>query len=146
LNDGPGERSRADLLHVIREQRGIHKSELMRRCGKGWGNVGHHLKVLESLGLIDTETRGRLLWIFDKQVDQLERDCIVATHRTPARRILEAISLRTAPTTIRTLSAELDLSKKVIRLHLSTLQRAQAIKKVEGHPPAFEPVVRQQRP
>ena len=142
MTSNPGEVSRHAILNVIRERRGVHKSELMRRCGKGWGNVGHHLQVLEDLGEVHTETRGRLLWIFDKAVEKQERDYIVATHQTPARRILEALGLRPHPATIRALSDELAVSKKVIRLHLSTLQRAQAVKKVDGYPPAFEPAIR----
>lgn len=137
----PGDKSRQAILDIIRERRGIHKSELMRQCGKGWGNVGHHIQKLENLGHIEMEIHGRLLWIFDRQVERKDRDCIIATHQSPARRILEALGLRPHPATIRALSDELAVSKKVIRLHLTTLQRAQAVNKVEGYPPAFEAAI-----
>lgn len=142
MTDGPGDRSRASILAIIREHRGLHKSELMRQCGMGWGNVGHHVQVLEDTGLVDTETRGRLLWIFARDVPAQERDYIAATRPRPAQKILEALGLRPHPATIRALSDEVGVSKKVIRIHLSILQRAQAVKKVDGYPPAFEPAAR----
>ena len=37
MNDGPGERSRAAILGIIQAERGLHKSELVRRCGKAFG-------------------------------------------------------------------------------------------------------------
>lgn len=139
MNSPQGDRSRDQILAVVRQRRGLHKSELSRIVGKGWGNVGHHLRILEEQGEIDTEVHGRLLWIFSKEADRQERDYLVATRTTAARRILEALGLRERAT-IRALSDELAVSKKVIRQHLSTLQRAQAVEKVEGHPPTFAPV------
>lgn len=132
----PGERSRERLLGIIRQHRGVHKSELCRLAGYGWGNVGHHVDVLKDDGLVETETRGRLLWIFDAQVSGRDRDMIVAIRPSPARRIMQALGLQ-PKATIRSLSDELAVSKKVIRHHLSVLRRVDVVEQLEGHPPAY---------
>lgn len=137
-----GVRTRDELLRIIREAKGIHKSELRRQAGRGWGNVGHHLVVLEREGRVDLETHGRLVWIFDREIPRAERDLMVATRPSAARKILEILGMR-QKATIRALSDELSVSKKVIRVHLSTLQRAQAVEKLAGRPPEFAPVRRQ---
>lgn len=136
MNTGPGRTSRNQLLAIIRERRGLHKSELMRLADKGWGNVGHHLAKLEEHGFIETESRGRFLWVFDRDVPAKERDILVAMRPGAARRILEHLGLRQRAT-VRTLSEELAVSKKVIRLHLNSLHRAEAVEKLPGHPPEF---------
>lgn len=132
----PGAASRGKLLAIVRERRGLYKSELMRVADKGWGNVGHHLQVLIDQGHVETEWHGKFLWIFDRNVPRRERDVLVATRHTWARRILEQLGLRDR-VTVRTLSEELAVSKKVIRVHLSSLQQAEVVKQLEGHPPAF---------
>lgn len=142
MTTGPGRTSRNQLLAIIRERRGLHKSELMRLASKGWGNVGHHLLKLEEQGLIQTESRGRLRWVFDREVPAHERDIIVATRPGPARRILEALGLKERAS-VRALSEELSYSKKVVRLHLNSLHRADAIEKLPGHPPEFVAVAKQ---
>lgn len=138
MSAGPGEATRNRLLAIVRERGGLHKSELMRLAGKGWGNIGHHLDVLVQEGLVETQTRGRLLWVFDPAVTQHQRELIIAMRPGAARRILEHLGLRERAT-VSNLSEELAVSKKVIRMHLSTLQRAQAVTRLEGHPPAFAP-------
>lgn len=136
-----GERTRERLLGIIREHRGVHKSELCRLTGHGWGNVGHHVQVLERQGLIETETHGRLLWIFDRNVNQRDRAMTVALQPSPARRILQALGLQ-PKATIRSLSEELAVSRKVIRHHLSVLKRVEAVEEAEGRPPVFSPAAR----
>lgn len=131
-----GDRTREELLAVIREHGGLHKSELCRKAGYGWGNVGHHVVVLVEQGLVETQKRGRLLWIFDRSVSAGDRDMIVALRPSPARRIMEALGLQPRAT-IRTLSDELAVSKKVIRHHLSILKRVDAVEQLEGNPPVF---------
>ena len=132
----PGDRAREKLLAIIRQHRGVHKSELCRLAGYGWGNVGHHVDVLKDQALIETQKRGRLLWIFDVKVSARDRDIIVALRPSPARRILQALGLQ-PQATIRTLSDELSVSKKVIRHHLAVLERVDEVEQLEGHPPAF---------
>ncbi len=137
-----GQASRDQLLAIIRERRGVHKSELMRLAGKGWGNVGHHLLRLEDQGLVAIETRGRLTWVFDKSVEPRERDLVVAMRPGPAQRILQVLGLKERAS-VRALSEELAVSKKVIRLHLSNLHRADAVQQMPGNPPVFAPRIRQ---
>lgn len=131
-----GDRTREKLLAIVREHRGVHKSDLCRLAGHGWGNVGHHVDVLERQALVQTEARGRLLWIFDTKVSERDRAMIVALRPSPARRILQALGLQ-PKATIRSLSDELSVSKKVIRHHLSVLKRMDVVEQLEGHPPAY---------
>lgn len=131
-----GDRTRERLLAIIREHRGLHKSELCRLAGYGWGNVGHHVVVLVEQGLVETQKRGRLLWIFDSKVSERDRDLVVALRPSPARRIMEALGLQ-PKATIRSLSDELVVSKKVIRHHLSVLKRVDVVEQLEGNPPAY---------
>lgn len=132
----PGDKSRDRLLTIIREHRGVHKSELCRLAGLGWGNVGHHVAVLKEQGHVQTETHGRLLWIFDAQVSARDRDMLVVLRPSPARRIMQALGLQ-PKATIRSLSDELAVSKKVIRHHLSVLKRVDAVEQLEENPPAY---------
>lgn len=138
MTEGAGGRTRDDIIAIVRERGGLHKSDLQRVAARGWGTIGHHLRILEDAGCIETETHGRLLWIFDPALERQERDYTIATRPALARKILKAVGLRDR-VTIRSLSEELALSRKVIRLHLSTLERAQAVRKVNGHPPTFAP-------
>jgi DNA-binding transcriptional ArsR family regulator len=128
--------TRAAILAALSERRGLHKSELRRLVGIGWGNLGHHLRVLEDEGLVQLEGRGRLTWVFAATVPRAERDLLVATRPSAARRLLEAIGVRDR-VTVGSLSQELDLSKKVIRRHLGALARAGAVERSAGHPPSF---------
>lgn len=132
-----GDVTRSKILEALRSCRGIHKSGLCRQIRIGWGNVGHHVNVLETQGQITTETRGRLLWLFLPGLSKAERDWIVATTPHQRNRILAVLGFRERAS-IRTLSEELAVSKKVIRTHLGHLESVGAIKQGEGYPPKFE--------
>jgi predicted transcriptional regulator len=134
-----GDRTRESIMAVLRERRGVHKSELCRLVDKGWGGMGGHIRRLSKAEAIEVEEHAGFTWIFIAGLTPAEKEFIVATRPTTARRILEAIGLKERAT-IRTLSDELAVSKKVIRAHLSILERVNAIKKVDGHPPAFAPL------
>ena len=47
------------LLEVVKLLPGIHLREAQRRTGLGLGDTVYQLQKLESLGLIDSERRGR---------------------------------------------------------------------------------------
>lgn len=128
--------TRAAILGVVRARRGLHKSELARLVGIGWGNCGHHLRVLEREGLVDLEGRGRLTWVFDSALPRRERDLLVATRPSAARRLLVALGVRDR-VTVGSLAEELALSKKVIRKHLGALARIGAVERSGGNPPSF---------
>ena len=129
------------LLAIILERRGLHKSELRRAAGRGWGNINYHLGLLEEAKLIVTETHGRLVWCFDVSTDRAERDWLVISRQSRTLRILEIIGLRQR-VNVRSLSEELSMSKKVIRTHLSVLTRVNIVEKEGGRPPAFVPAQR----
>lgn len=136
MSDGPA--TRDAILDAVRARGGLHKSELRRIVGIGWGNLGHHLQVLERQGLVQLEGRGRLVWVFDAAVPHGERDRLVATRPGVAQRLLAALGMRDR-VTVGSLSQELDLSKKVIRRHLGELERAGVVQRRKGHPPSFAP-------
>lgn len=136
VEEGVAQPTRAALLRAVRERGGVHKSELKRLVGIGWGNLGHHLRVLERDRLVELEGRGRLTWVFDVALPRRERDLLVATRPSAARRLMEAIGMRDR-VTVGSLSEELALSKKVIRRHLGALARAGAVEKSRDRPPSF---------
>lgn len=136
-----GDLTRERLLALVRERRGVHKSGLARLAGRGWGTMSHHIPFLIEDGHIETEVHGRLLWIFARDVPQRERELIIALRGSAAQRLLEALGMKQRAT-IRMLSDELAVSKKVIRTHLSHLQRAGAVEKTEGNPPTFATALR----
>jgi predicted transcriptional regulator len=126
-----GSETRARILAIVRDRRGLHKSHLMRLAGHGWGNIGHHIDVLVREGLVETQSIGRLLWIFDPETTGTDRALLVATRPTLAQRILHLIRT-SGKCTILSIAEELDVSKKVVRAHLLRLQRAQAVIQVAG--------------
>lgn len=130
--------TRGDILEILRQRRGAHKSELCRLINRGWGTVGHHVYVMVQDGYVETEVHGRLLWVFLPGIPEAERDWIVAT-RVPERlRLLELLGLKRVAS-IESLSNELALSKKAIRTHLGHLRSAGAVKKVQNSPALYEP-------
>lgn len=132
-----GDLTRDRLLAIIRERGGIHKSEIKRLTKHGWGNVSYHLDKLEEARLIEIEPHGRLAWAFMSDLRPSQRLAIVAKRPTAARRMLEALGLK-SHSTINSLSEECALSRKVIRNHLGNLERSGVVNKVPGRPPRFE--------
>ena len=129
--------TRAAILVVLKSKRGVHKSELSRLTGRGWGTIGHHVYVLVRAGRIETEVHGRLLWVFLTEVPRSERDWLIATRAPQRRHLLDLIGLRKR-STIEALSSDLAVSKKVIRTHLGHLRRAGAVARIPGMPHEYE--------
>jgi predicted transcriptional regulator len=141
LSDRESSTSRSAILAILRQRKGVHKSELCRLTGKGWGTISHHVYVLIEAGQIITEVHGRQLWVFLPDIPETERDWIVATHVPDRLRILDRI-LGHRGATIEALSGEMAVSKKVIRTHLSHLRRIGAVSRSKDHPPKYEPADR----
>lgn len=133
--------SRSAILAIVRQRKGVHKSEICRLTGKGWGTISHHVYVLIKAGQIITEVHGRLLWVFLPDIPKTERDWIVATHIPDRLRLLDRI-LGHRGATIEALSTEMAVSKKVIRTHLSHLRRIGAVSRSKDYPPKYEPAER----
>ena len=138
MSDRDPSAPRIAILAILQQRKGVHKSELCRLTGKGWGTISHHVYVLIKAGQIITEVHGRLLWVFLPDVPKTERDWIVATHVPDRLRILDRI-LGQRGTTIEALSSEMAVSKKVIRTHLSHLRRVGAVSRSRDHPQKYEP-------
>ena len=136
--------TRGAILQAFREHKGLHKSELCRCTGRGWGTIGHHVYVLVQRDQVLTEVHGRQLWVFLPNIPKLERDWIVATHVPERRKLLNRLLGRKG-VTIESLSSEMELSKKTIRTHLSHLKRIGAVKRTQESPAMYEAKTKQER-
>lgn len=138
MSDREVSTSRLAILGILEQRKGVHKSELCRLTGKGWGTISHHVYVLVKNGQIVTEVHGRLLWVFLPETTAAERDWIVATGVPDRLRILDRIRGQQGAT-IEALSTEMAVSKKVIRTHLSHLRRVGAVSRSKNQPEKYEP-------
>lgn len=122
---------------MVQAAKGLHKSALCRRIGKGWGTVSHHVNILRDEGAIFTETHGRKLWIFAPGLAHADREWIVATTPMERSKLLSLLGLK-PKATVSTLSQQTLLSRKVIRTHMSHLTRVGAVDESEDYPPKYE--------
>lgn len=128
----PDQATRLAILAALKEHGGLNRTHLCRVVGRGWGTVGYHLNILERRGAVAVEHHGRQLWIFDPQTSLAERDRLVAVSHPQRRNLLDFLRRRTS--TVNELSDELDVSRKVIRSHLSHLVGAGMVRREIGPP------------
>lgn len=139
--------TRVTIMKLLTDRKGLHKSELCRQTGKGWGTIGHHVYVLVQAGRIITEVHGRQLWVFLPDIPKAERDWIVTTHVPDRLRLYEKL-LGRGGATIERLSSEMAVSKKTIRTHMSHLRRVGAVSRTANSPATYEvsPARKHKRP
>jgi predicted transcriptional regulator len=125
---------------LVAEHGGLHKSEIYRRTGRGWGAIGHHLTILERRGHIHLEPHGSMLWAFKPGIEEEDRRFIVALAGHGRRDLLEELSRREA-CSIRNLSNNLDESQKVIRTHVSHLMAVGAVQRTGGKPHLYSAII-----
>lgn len=119
----------------------MHKSALCRELGMGWGNIGHHLDLLERNGRIDLEQHGTRLWAFQRRLPDKYRGLIVALADENRMELLGHLEGRESAT-IRELSRDLEYSHKVVRTHLSHLMDAGAVERRGRKPHRYRSIHR----
>ena len=132
--------ARGRILNTIFVEPGIHKSEICRRTGLGWGTVGYHLHKLRVDKYISTvRANGRLITI-PREIPHGDALTVHALRQPPTRSILRHL-LEARQGTVG-LSNEFGMSRKVMRRHLSTLADAGLIARGEGHRGRFHATVK----
>lgn len=129
--DARSGRTRQLVLELLERHRGLHKSELCRLSGRGWGTVGHHVHALMRERLAEVEAHGRLTWVFLPRVARHERAWLVAAQVGSRRTILEAL-LGAPADTVSGLSRRTDLPAKAVRKHLHSLQHLGVVHRTGG--------------
>jgi predicted transcriptional regulator len=131
-----GGTTRNEIIRIVNRHGVIHKSELCREIGSGWGNIGHHLHFLERREIVETFRDESKLWVQVPKLTEFEQNLLRAT--APADRWDIIMSLALGETdTIKELSRSLDKSQKVIRTHLGHLVKSGAIEKIYTNPQHF---------
>lgn len=128
------------ILQAIQAEPGIHKSELCRRTGLGWGTVGFHIhKLCAARKISALRANGRLILLpMDAPADATL--AIKALRHAPARMILEQLTRERLG--MMDLSKEFGLSRKVMRRHLNSLADLGLIRREPGHRGQFDATVK----
>jgi len=89
-----GEGSRERILATIQAAPGIHTGELTRATSVSWGNLAHHLRVLEGEGLVLRKRFGSRTCYFLPAVPEADRALQVARRQEVTSLILDALGSR----------------------------------------------------
>ncbi len=134
---------RQAILALVQSTGGIYKSEIGRQLNLKWGVLSHHLSILSRRGDLLLEYHGRRLWAFPPATPSDQR----ATHalvNIPGRRdVLECME-HIEDATIRSLSEDMQASRRFVQHHLSHLMLAGKVQREGPAPhryyrPDFEP-------
>ena len=115
--------TRQRLLALVAAQPGINKSRLCAGLGVAWGTVAYHVHILATSGLIDVEAVGREVNLFPRGLSESQRRLLKALREPTALQVVEALGL-VRETGLQDLSAQLGVSRKVVRRHLAQLLQA----------------------
>ena len=86
-----GDGSRERILAAVQASPGIHTSDLTRATGVTWGNMAHHLRVLESEGQVAKSVHGSRTCYFTPDVPEEDRALLVARRNEVSSLILDAL-------------------------------------------------------
>lgn len=112
--------TRRRVLRTVRDNPGIHKSDLGRRLRLGWGTICYHLSVLAENGEISELERGRRKHIFPASVPERQKPWLAALRDDDRCAVLGALKQRPG-SRLTDLSRDLGVSRKVVRAHLTYL-------------------------
>lgn len=122
------------LLGLVQRSPGIHKSGLHRASGLGWGTLTHHLDVLLRHGRLKGVKRGKLLHLFPPD-RRPEAELYLAALRDPMHQSI--LSRLGEAARIQELSRELNVSRKVVRRHLTALGDLGLVERTAEYHPRF---------
>jgi predicted transcriptional regulator len=131
--------TREAIASLVVEHGGLHKSEICRQTGRGWGTIGYHLSVLAKEDRIRLEPHGQMLWAFKPGITEEDRRLIVTLSEQGRNQLLDELSKRDVAT-IRELSNSLSESQKVVRTHVSHLMAVGAVERTGERPHKYSAV------
>lgn len=134
--DRDGAATRDRIIDVVREDPGVHKSELCRRLGLGWGTVSYHVRVLEKERRLRSWSRGREVHVFPARVPDGQMRWLAALREGMGTSIVETL-VRMPDARVKELSGSLGVSRKVIQRHLTVLDEAGVVRHDGSHQPRY---------
>jgi DNA-binding transcriptional ArsR family regulator len=115
--------TRQRLLALVAAQPGINKSRLCAGLGVAWGTVAYHVHILATAGLVEVEAVGREVNLFPRGLSEGQRRLLKVLREPTALQVVEALGL-VRETGLQDLSAQLGVSRKIVRRHLVQLLEA----------------------
>ncbi len=115
---------RDKLYTLIKENPGIHLSQMSREMDVSWGTLVHHLRKLEKGDLITSEDkRGKRCFFVPGQITGAKKDILPALENEKARRIAEYYADNPGASQSDAADA-LDYSAALVSWHLKNLEDA----------------------
>lgn len=126
-----GSRTRQAVLDCIVRSPGIHKSELQRQLGLGWGTVSYHLDVLRRDGRVKMMERGRQVALFATDVPDEHMRWLAALRSDVPNGILHHLAQR-PQARIEEMVVDLGLPRRIVRRHLRDLAQQGLVSEPQG--------------
>ena len=121
------------LLEVVKLLPGIHLREAQRRTGLGLGDTVYQLQKLESMGLIDSEKRGRYRRYYPADIDVADRRMFSALLNSN-RRLIITLLLAKHALNLSDLATKLKLGKSTTLWNLKILESEGVVYSTVGLP------------
>ena len=121
------------LLEVVKLLPGVHLREAQRRTGLGLGDTVYQLQKLESLGLIDSEKRGRYRRYYLADIKVADRR-MLSVLLNPNRRLIIQLLVARQALNVSDLAAKLKLGRSTTLWHLKILESEGLVKCPVGSP------------
>ncbi|MEA3203513.1 MAG: hypothetical protein QOI63_1188 [Thermoplasmata archaeon] len=135
-----GEATRVRIQAAVAASPGINVRQLCHHLDLAWSTVAYHLGVLRHRQAVHVSKDGRDLHLFSGDVPQGVRTALRVLRDDDAERVLAAV-LQTPNQGVYWLSAQLGLSHKVIRKHLTRLRDAGLVEKLGEYRPRYRSTV-----
>ena len=132
-----GRASRAAILQLVRQDPGIHVTEISDRTGLSWHTTAYHLGILERSGMLAVEKVGRDRCVFPKGVPARQRPWLVALRAGQAVDILRVL-FDEPRQDVPELARRVGRSEKVVRRRLADLEEAGVLHRVGTWRPVYE--------
>lgn len=108
---------RKQLVTIVRAEPGIALGELRERLDLGWGSTYHHLRALETAGVVETRVMGRRKLVFPaREVTALRTHAVLL--RTATARAFANSIVRDPPESVSDLIARRVASPRATYYHV----------------------------
>ena len=122
---------REKICAVIRENPGLNYPSLLRHTGFVNGVLSHHLKRLETEGMLRVKRKGRTVWFFPMQSDPSKDWIIINLRKETCKNILVFLLNKQAATFVEIVQAS-HKSPATTSYTLKQLVHNNVIKKIPG--------------
>jgi len=122
---------RSQVFHVIKENPGIHASELARKVGAGWGTIVHHLDKLEKGRLVTTRRVNNQKCFFEDGGKVSRADMQIASAvRGDSASLITSYVQSHPMTSQKAMASELGISPALASFHVKKLAAVGVLDKV----------------